>query len=524
MNRTAKAMGSMVLWAWLGGCGGGTLGGNGGMIGTITGAAGVTGPGRGVDGGGGGGFSGFGGDIAPPPGGRGGPGGTFGMGGRPGMCPSVSPPVCGLSCGNGRIDSCTGPAVSGCPIELLIEECDGADLGPSGSCASWGYTGGKISCNGDCTVNLSGCSFCVSSPSVLSCGPSEIPLEEQVVGDMSLAANDTEVAVATVTYRSTGGSAVVALARLSSDLVLQHNVVLDDNEQPGSLYQAGIFGTAVAPIPSGWVVAVCGDPEIYIHAVDATTGWDVGRTVVSPVTVPSKLCLNGKPVLAARPDGGPLMLWQTDDGVTMSMIGADGLSASPPQTIVGAPLAIGSEAIGAAWVGGEFAVVVPIEATGGNGARALRVLRVLPDGTPRFVGDFWTGEVSGSVRVVTGASEVRVVYGGLTFGYPNVVWWRRAMDGSAPPRVSIGSYPAYAGDAPAVSFGDDTLVLMRNNTYGFALSITRVAADGQIINPPSNFVTAPYDVFMGREMVRRGPEAVVGWHSFDQISLARLRP
>jgi hypothetical protein len=54
----------------------------------------------------------------------------------------VSARVIPLSCGNGVVD----PG----------EQCDGANLNNQ-TCASFGYTGGTLLCNSDCTLNLSQC-------------------------------------------------------------------------------------------------------------------------------------------------------------------------------------------------------------------------------------------------------------------------------------------------------------------------------------------------------------------------------
>ncbi|MFA6494857.1 MAG: dockerin type I domain-containing protein [Candidatus Paceibacterota bacterium] len=61
---------------------------------------------------------------------------------------TVSARVIPLSCGNGSIDS--------------GEQCDGANLNNL-TCASFGYTGGGLSCNVDCTINASAC-FMVIPP------------------------------------------------------------------------------------------------------------------------------------------------------------------------------------------------------------------------------------------------------------------------------------------------------------------------------------------------------------------------
>ncbi len=536
MKRTPKTIAGVILWAWLGGCGGGTLGGNGGMIGTITGAAGVTGPGSGsaaVDGGLG--FAGFGGDIAPPPGGRGGAGGrggiTGGGGGTGGtVACTIDSPACGTLCGNGRIDSCGRQPAVGCPVQIVSEDCDGADVG-NFNCESFGYSSGKPSCRSDCTIDLSPCSSCVPSASVFSCGPAPehaVPAavpEGEYLNAFALAAKDTEIGLALLSYRAVDGAAAVSFARLSPALQFIRRTTLDDGSQPGAFFERYAYGMAVAPIPSGWVVAVCGDKEIFLHALD-DAGNDLGRTVVANVY---GLQACAKPVLAKRPNGGPLLLWLGDEGLKMSMIAADGLSASPPLTIVGGSLTLSWESIGAAWVGDEFAVALPVDLTSSGAPYALRLLRVPADGTPRFVGDFWSGGVDGKAHVASDAAEVRVLFEGLLQGevYPydaGTVWWRRATDGSSPPLVKLATMPVSFGQSLALGFGDDTLVLL-GSSYGSGLGIMRVAADGSVVTPLYDVIRSQYGIGPAYEMARRGPEAVIAWLGFDaRLVLLRVGP
>jgi len=54
--------------------------------------------------------------------------------------------------GGGSVASCNNNGV-----KESGEECDGSDLG-STTCTTLGFTGGSLSCNGDCTYNTSSCS------------------------------------------------------------------------------------------------------------------------------------------------------------------------------------------------------------------------------------------------------------------------------------------------------------------------------------------------------------------------------
>jgi serine protease AprX len=58
------------------------------------------------------------------------------------------------------------PAVCGNNLREGAESCDGIDLGGQ-SCSTRGFSGGSLTCNGDCTFNTSGCTVC--SPVGASC-------------------------------------------------------------------------------------------------------------------------------------------------------------------------------------------------------------------------------------------------------------------------------------------------------------------------------------------------------------------
>ena len=100
----------------------------------------------------------------------------------------------------------------------------------------------------------------------------------------------------------------------------------------------------MAPLPSGWDVAGYAAPDIFLHAIDAT-GQDVGRLVVA--TIPAAEAVSGVPILAARPDGGPLFVWSRAGEVRAAVVAADGRSttapvvlSTAPSRVVGSPSAI----------------------------------------------------------------------------------------------------------------------------------------------------------------------------------------
>jgi hypothetical protein len=521
VRSTAPAIAAAALWGTLASCGGGTLGGSGtgasGMVGPTNpggapGAPGVAGRGS-VGGAGGssatGGVSGW----------EFGAGGTFIQ-----PCFPPPPPVCGGLCGNGRIDACTGTSGPGCSASTWSEQCDGEGFNGD-SCLARGYGSGKLVCNSDCTLGEATCSPCAPPDSlVASCGPGPaVPLQ---AGYYSLAATDSEVALAVLQY-GVGGKQTLLFQRMSPDLSVLGTTILEDFAPPSrGEAESAIWGTAMAPLPSGgWVVAFCAEPDIFLQTLDAA-GRSRGRVVVAPAML-HYVCNAQVPVLAARPSGAPLMLW-VDDGVVMSVVAADGLSASPPRTIVAEEdLAAGN--VTAAWVGNEFAVAVPVVIDSGlylvNG---LRLLRVAPDGTTTVVGDFLAGEIEGFAAMAGGpdARDVRIVYTGIPTGGDfntdyGMIWWRH--DPAATRSTSIGGVPGdVSRPAAAVAFGDDTVVFA-TRFYGQGYGIVRVASDGRVVAPDRPIFTTP-SYSHTATMVRRGPEIVVGVAHADKVYLARLTP
>ena len=57
--------------------------------------------------------------------------------------------------------------------------------------------------------------------------------------------------------------------------------------------------------------------------------------------------------------------------------------------------------------------------------------------------------------------------------------------------TTLGRFPTYFGRAPAVAFGDDTVVLLNGNEQEL-LTIVRVDVDGKIVYAPGHRRGAPY--------------------------------
>jgi hypothetical protein len=538
MNRRNIAFACLGAGVWLAGCGGGTLGG-----GVSTGGGGnimITGPGA-ASGQGGAGNSGLGGDGVPIGGisgaagrpGRGGAGGVSGgfsgsmgpgSGGSGFVTCDVPPPVCGTLCGNGQRDACLRALSLGCPPQAWAEECDGTDFGDS--CAARGYASGKLVCRSDCTIDASGCSDCASvGVPIIRCGAAPIPVTD--LTGFALGATDTEVGLATVSNSNTGGM-TLQFGRLTPGLDLAAGWdVVEETSPPGPQGPIRIYAIAVAPLPSDWIVAACGDPQVFFHTFDAS-GREFARTVVDIVSDPFDACLSGSLTLAPRPGAGPLLLWRSGSDVMASLIADNGLSASMPTAIVG-PANYYSDVVSAVWVRDTFYAAATLQRSAGDYRGLIRLVRLPPGGT-QTSSDILTDEnVYSAPALASGAGDLTVVYNGVppggVDGQDYAVLWRRLG-----PSGEALSYPAVVGVSPylygssrSVAFTADTLVAINGSYINGLITLVHLASDGQTVAPVYNIARSPYYYLGSFAMVRRGSDVVVGWLR-EGLSLARVTP
>jgi hypothetical protein len=407
--------------------------------------------------------------------------------------------------------------IAGCGRRPLEYGASGAGSGSAGAAAGPGAGGASGSPD---EVG------CLPSSALVTCGPA--PIDATRVKSFALGASDTEVGLSWIEENDEGDT-WLSFSRLSPHLELAGTVALDDTRQPGPVSRGALAGTAVASLASRWVVAVCGLPQIFIETLDAT-GMLVGRTVVSYATETVGACISGTPALAARPGGGALMAWETSDGgVQIAMIAADGLSVGAPQTIItDVPFA---DTPAAAWIGDAFYVVSAVSASTGGLARALRIVRITPDGSATTIGDILAGQARDAPGVAVGASDLRVGFEGTmppsdadpTAADSGVFWQELGLTGQAlTPVVTLGRYP-YWGRPAAVAFDGDAVILIGG--FNGQLGLVRVASDGEIVTPLTSFFAAPATTAGPYALVRIGAEVVAGWAPpYGGLGLARLAP
>jgi hypothetical protein len=464
----------------------------------------------------------------------GGGGGGSGAGGVPfdqcppglAICPDPS------VCGNGVRDTCLIDVF--CQhLSPLTEDCDGADLGKA-SCQSSGYARGVLTCTPKCSFDISRCDECASlGPSLLSCGPAPITTGFSAgiagmgtavgafIDAMGIAATDTEVGL----VWSEHDPDRVQFARLSPTLELLGETTLRDGEFAP--------GVAIAARPSGWVVAVYGQSEVSILAVDPQ-GQLTARTVVGQSQVPpfggspaaqpaSDLgTFQGPPVLASEPSGATFMAWRTTGKVSTLVISSDGVTTTAPANPLGSDDS--RDELSATFVGDSFYLL----AQSGGG---LNLVRFGVDGATKTTTTVFAQTFEGEgARLVRGSSDLQITYRGAVGGDPTELWQRIGSDGSVLSDAQVVG--AELITAHGLELGTGTFLLAANSNgagdYGQALATARVGVDGNSVSQPSNVVVVPF--IPTYDIVPRGPDVVAAWVSSDadggsvHIGLARLLP
>jgi hypothetical protein len=506
----------LVLTLLLAGCGGGSLmpAGAGGDATRLTGFAGGRAGISGVAGIGGG----YGGGSGAASGGTGGNcsfSGT-GIGGYQINCPGL--------CGNGRRETCPSyePGRRCTDAPPFIESCDGADLG-SKDCTTFGYVTGELACGPNCTFDTTACSDCVPlGANLASCGDAPVHF---IPAGLAIAGNDREIALAWSEIDPGTGLNILGFARLSPTLVLLSSSRI---VEPALHADQGSGMVAVAPLPSGWVVAASGGDTIFTHAFSAT-GADLGGMTVATNAAGALSSF----YLVGRPGGGPLIAWETvggspGDQLNVAVVGDDGRSVSLPGVL---PLDSYYGLRNVVSAAGAFYALLPV--AGVDDAIHLRIYRIETDGTPGSSFDLLPGIRTNSPMLVADANDLRVIYEDITSGDPTTpdsglfVQKLDSNGAAVGPRARVGgaNAPSYILATTPIALGADTVALLLGVTADNALGLTRLAADGTPITPPFP-IARIVQAYTPAVMARRGPEIVVVWATGwnGRIRLARATP
>jgi hypothetical protein len=506
MTNLLGRAGLALVMAWVCGCSStakdGGLGGAGGAAGAA---------------------SGFGGNSVIPGG-----AGNLGAGGLlPGdTCPLPVTAACGLSlCGNGVRDQCTttwSPGSGPCPARQVTEGCDGTDLG-SDSCAAHGFTGGTLACSSDCVPNTAACTECLPiGDGLVRCGTAVVATDQSA--EVALGASGAEVGLALADSDPDASYPPwrIRFLRLSSALDLISTTTLE--AEGGSL--------AVSPLADGWVVAAAVEEGLVLHTLDAH-GQKVARTVVAEngrdasswdASIVSREARN--PRFAARPDGGPLLVWQTSTGVRAAVISPDGRSATAPVDVVERDSNTLAYPV-AAYVDGAFSVIDKARLADG-----AQLIRVGTDGHVISTAKILDGATVTPAELVAAGSSLHLIYDAAVPG-PTIpkasdqimfqsLSANGAAIGSPVPLANLGDYQT---GSSAVALGDDTMVLL-NGRATSQLAVARLGADGHVGGAIRQLAKGP--IYRYQQIVKRGPDVIVGWHAQDGqrhwLGLARFTP
>jgi hypothetical protein len=448
---------------------------------------------------------------------------------------NVPAPACGAAaCGNGTRDTCDAPGVLFCPPGKYksTEQCDGADLGGD-SCRLRGYGSGVLVCRADCSIDGDTCRECLPTGAALTICE-DAPIAAPWPGTLDVAATDDIVGlVFSGLEDEDSDKSTLTFARLSPSLTLLSTTPLEDAAHSTvPLLRRSILQTTVVPSATGWIVATVGEPEIFVHALDAQ-GKDFGRVVIDRVA-PNYFDLHPSVALAPRAGGGPLLVWGSEKAVRAALLTSDGRSASPPFDL---PLdgRLATSRVSAVYAGDAFYVtfevydVTQIVPT----FEGFSLIRVGTDGSATKVTDILPEGFATFPLLVAGANDLRLSYDGTAPGgvpgEDQAQLWRR-LDSQGTflsPAAVVGRLPDFLNPSPAVAIGDDTIVLLGGHDW-HALGIARVANDGQIAKPASTIATTARGTIETYALARLGTDVVAAWIAgtarSGRIGLARFTP
>jgi hypothetical protein len=457
------------------------------------------------------------GEAAPD--GAGGAGGVQGLdrcatGGAGGSAPGEHctynlPDNCGAAlCGNGVLDSCTITDGGGlfCTSTQFTEACDGNNLG-SRTCLTEGWGSGMLTCDSSCRVNAEQCSECPEGQSCV-----DIPFKTASVAAFALQATSSTIGVAWVDAEFTT-THTMHLARLSPSLGMLG--VTDYVESAAS--DATI---TMVPTGSGWLIAGYLDPEIFVRAVN-NEGQTIARFKVD--SVPPDVFARGL-VLAAQPGGGPLLVWNTTDGLRGAMIAADGASASAPRDLM--PVTVESPKTSVVFIKGAFYVLEVLGHASTPDATS-HLIRVATDGTPGAAVDVMPGVSAPDASAYAAGNELRVIYQGRSpcpgsQSESAVMAQRLDLQGSAlGGPILLGDPDWNFGDGAYTSLGADEIVL-----WPAPFSFLRVASNGSVTGPSAPLLKMPSEGWPQNVAVTSvGSQIVVGWSGRGGgIRLMRVTP
>ena len=391
--------------------------------------------------------------------------------------------ICGAAlCGNGVRDSCQEcfqggkePPFGDGGCSTVTEQCDGQDLAGQ-TCTGLGYSGGSLACSSGCTWDASVCSTCAPTASGAGC-----TLAPQAEG-VSLGATATEIGLAWIAHG--GGCDGVRFDRYGTDLVRI--------SESACLSSCSAVAVAVAPTPSGWLLAVVSRAGLEIISLDAQ-----GAARGLPRTIPGA----DAPIFAANPAGKPLLMWSLapHQDAYVALLADDGSEAHPSALAFSTTVeAHRGDAVfaGDGFLVGERASVgrdtIAIRHVGMDGT--LGPTQTPAPGYAEYPQLAWTG------------TEGRLMYGQFGSSQDGMYWTRLDATGAAiGTTVLVGPYPTVYARSPIVAEGTDTLALIDGNSGG--VQLVHISSAGVVGAP----VTVALKTVAEQKMVLAGGHAFTSW-------------
>jgi hypothetical protein len=519
-----------------GGAGGGPGEGTGGHAPTGSGGA-STGIGGSLPNSGGGGVStGAGGNTSGGGGVSSGgtAGGAVGAGGSGAVCGSMGEvTVCPSTfvCGNGTRDVCALQWVSfnTCQKSQVQDACDGTDFGGATCTSVGGYPTGTLRCSSKCQFDTSGCNACSEDPAVVRCGVKPTTL---LPSFMSIGASDSLVALAWA--GANDANPTLRFTLLTPDLDLVNNVSVKEQDLASVAY--GSSWVAIAPIPTGWVVAGGGylGDELYLHTFDA------GGAHGARTAVPTVSGLNLPVVLVPRPNDGPLLFWEelsSESAVYAAVVAADGRSTT---TRVEVPVDGQVEEIGqGTYAGGAF--YVPLVVIKTDLRTHLQIAKLSASGAPVSVVEPFP-DLQPMQDITARLPRLQAVAGGLALSYKANLQLPTASfpDTFAVQPLDLSGNPTSNASvvggrsikmASAVAVGDDVVSVLLDGTvpltddfFGESLEVMRVSPAGEL-GPKHPLLAARFLYNSWFDAVAVGDDVIVAWlDTSSQLQLIHARP
>jgi len=219
------------------------------------------------------------------------------------------------------------------------------------------------------------------------------------------------------------------------------------------------------------------------------------------------------------------MVWEVGTTMKAAVLASDGRSLTTPRQL---PFdGRGITATTAAYVGGAFYVVAPVEDSANP---PLRMVRISTDGTVGTVVDVLPGANAKKLVLAAGAEDLRVVYRGPIAGgsTDTATYFQKITSNgaSASDPVVLTTASDLDEAAGAFAFAADTVAVLSNLGAG-RLDGIRIGGNGQIATPLFPMMSVPSGLaghITEQNVARVGSDIVALWYTTSGIRLARVTP